>query len=97
MAAEVTQNPTQKHGLYVKGEFLRLASKDIKAKDGTTFTKHEVHVLVNGEKISSIYEINTRHPERFKNKTPGEIITLPVYLTARAYQGRAYVSYYELD
>lgn len=84
-------------GFHIVSEFDRVRNTEIRKKDGTTFVKHELHLLVRGKNLTATYPIGIKNPEKWQNKRRGEIIELEIYLSARAYNGQAYVSYYAIE
>ena len=91
------KNEQLKQGFHIVGEFDRVRAVEIRKKDGTSFVKHEVHLLVRGKNLTATYPISIKHPEKWQNKRRGEVVEAEIYLSARAYNGQAYVSYYAIE
>lgn len=87
----------QKQGCYICGGFDRVITEPIKKKDGSTFDRHKLYVLVQGKKRTEIVEINIRNPEKWQNHARGDNVEIEVYVSARVWEGRAFVSYYEVE
>lgn len=94
MTAE-TQN--QKHGFYIRGQFDRISTETVKKKDGTSFERHFLHLIVQGKNRTEVPAISIRQPEKYANLKRGQPVEIEFYSSTRVWEGRPYTTNYEVE
>lgn len=90
-------NKTAKQGFFIRGEFDRLVAETVQKKDGTTFPKYTVYLIVQGTNRTTVSQISVRKPEKWATLQRGEAVEVEFYLSPRVYQGQVYITFYEVD
>ena len=85
----------QRQGFYIRGTFDRISTETVQKKDGSTFEKHFLHLIVQGKNRTEVPAISIRHPQKYADLKRGQPVEVEFYSSTRVWEGRPYTTYYE--